>query len=229
MIFRSARRAPSPLPQDAQRHELRRHCKSSPTSPLQVCLYRRWRGNQSGADVKNGCTCTSGYTIRGTVSGLTRLRAWYFKLSTRAVAVTPGMPLAPPVPITSNGPFTFIVEIPRALLAMGWLSIISQQPASPDQICLVSQRNQLPAGNVTDSEVGCSQFALCRQCWGQHGLRLHRRRYHWCAHCASRFPGWRGHIPTTRSSVLRIENMYSWVTKGATTSRPSLSTSQVAR
>ncbi len=61
------------------------------------------------------------------------------------------------MPITSNGPFT-IVESPPTV-SDGLVADISQQPASPSQPCLVRNAINFQAGNVTDIEVGCSQFA----------------------------------------------------------------------
>ena len=101
----------------------------------------------------------NGYTIHGTVSGLqgSGLVLQIVEPGTRGHPEHPGHKVGPPVPITSNGPFT-IVEGPPTV-SSGLVAVISQQPASPSQPCLVHNAINFQAGNVTDIEVGCSQFA----------------------------------------------------------------------
>jgi 6-phosphogluconolactonase len=131
--------------------------KSSPTSPLQVCLVAGGVGTIAGANVKNvDVTCTSGYTIRGTVSGL-QGSGLVLQIVDPGHRGHPGHNVGAPEPITSNGSFT-IVESPPTV-SNGLVARISQQPASPDQSCLVRNAINFQVGNVTDSEVGCSQFA----------------------------------------------------------------------
>ena len=96
----------------------------------------------------------NGYTIRGTVSGLQGSGLVLQIVDWRARGHA-GQKVGPPVPITSNGPFTFIVETPPPTGSNGLVALISQQPASPSQTCLV----RYAINFHTDLEVGCSEFA----------------------------------------------------------------------
>jgi len=135
--------------------------KSSPTFPLQVCLVADGVGTVAAADVTNvdvTCTSASSYTIRGTVSGLqgSGLVLQIVEPGHRGYPAYPGHNIGPQVPITSNGPFTIVESAPTG---SHLVAVISQEPASPDQSCLVRNAINFQAENVTDVEVGCSQFA----------------------------------------------------------------------
>jgi 6-phosphogluconolactonase len=134
--------------------------KSSPTSPLQVCLVADGVGTIAAADVKNvDVTCISGYTVGGTVSGLTGSRLVLQIFQASGVRNQPPYPFGPPLRITSNGPFTFDIVYPEGGFASTGAKI-SQQPASPRQICVIHNAGiNLLAANVTDIEVGCSHYS----------------------------------------------------------------------
>jgi 6-phosphogluconolactonase len=135
--------------------------RSSPTSPLQVCSVTDGVGTIAAADVKNvDVTCMNGYTVGGTVSGLTGfgLVLQIFRYS--LVKGHPPYLFGPPLRITSNGPFTFDIVYPEGAFSVATFAAISQQPASPSQICLIHNADiTRQAANVTDIEVGCSQYS----------------------------------------------------------------------
>jgi hypothetical protein len=135
--------------------------KSSPTSPLQVCDVAGGVGAIAAANVKNvDVSCVSGYTIGGTVSGLTGSG---LVLQIFAKYPTKGgqpFPFGPPLRITSNGPFTFDIVYPEGGFGFFTDATISRQPASPSQICLIYNADiHVGAANVTDIEVGCSRHS----------------------------------------------------------------------
>ncbi|HWS68092.1 MAG TPA: beta-propeller fold lactonase family protein [Steroidobacteraceae bacterium] len=101
------------------------------------------------------------YTVAGTVSGL-QGSGLVIQIADPGTGGGPGHPghgghdVGLPLQITSNGPFTAIESPPTV---GKWLvARISQQP-SPYQFCLLRYPDNLQATNVTDIEVGCSQFA----------------------------------------------------------------------
>ena len=127
------------------------------SSPVQYCQVTNGTGTIAAANVTNvTVTCGNGYAVRVTVSGL-QGSGLVLQIVDPGHRGHPGHDVGPPVPITSNGPFT-IVESPPTV-SNGLVARISQEPASPDQSCLVHNAINFQAGNVTDSEVGCSQFA----------------------------------------------------------------------
>jgi len=137
--------------------------KIQPTSsPAQNCQVANGTGTIAAANVTNvDVTCTSGsYTIHGTVSGL-QGSGLVVQIADPGTGGGPGHgghgghDVGPPLQIISNGPFTATESPPTA---GKWLvARISQQP-SPYQSCLLRYSVNVQAGNVTDIEVGCSQF-----------------------------------------------------------------------
>ena len=137
--------------------------KSQPTSsPAQKCQVANGTGTIAAANVTNvAVTCQS--TIGGgTVSGLVGSG-----LVLRLVAPAPcyshfcGVyPISNPLPINSNGAFTFtmadIIDPQQYGLVQPSVRIsIYQQPGSPTQSCVL----QHTANGATYADVGCSQFA----------------------------------------------------------------------
>jgi 6-phosphogluconolactonase len=139
--------------------------KTQPSAPVQNCTVTNGSGTVGTANVTTvavACSTVAGYTIRGTVSGLqgSGLVLQIFDPGTRGYYGIPGHPghsVGPPLQITSNGRFTIVESPPTASNAL--LAEISQQPASPYQPCLVHNAIDFQAGNVTNVEVGCSQYA----------------------------------------------------------------------
>ena len=135
--------------------------KSSPTSPLQVCYVADGVGTIAAADVKNvDVSCEPGYTIGGTVSGLTGSGLVLQMLAPSGKRLQPPIPLGPPLRIISNGPFTFDIVLSQSNFGFFAGVTVSQQPASPAQLCVIHNADtQIGAANVTDIEVGCSQHS----------------------------------------------------------------------
>ena len=143
--------------------------KSSPTSPLQVCMVANGTGTIATTDVTNvDVTCTNGYTVGGTVSGLTGSG---LVLQIVKAGLDPGshhvlvFNIGPPLHITPNGTFTFDVVLPGNFgspdgYGSSATAEILQQPASPSPQCVIhNARINLQNANKTDIEVGCSQFS----------------------------------------------------------------------
>jgi 6-phosphogluconolactonase len=136
--------------------------KIQPTSPAQNCMVANGAGTIAAVNVTSvDVTCTSGYTLRGTISGLqgSGLELQIVDPGTRGSygGGHPGHNVGPPLQITSNGPFTIVESPPTA--SEGLIAVISRQPASPSQFCLMHNAIDFQAANVTNIEVGCSQFA----------------------------------------------------------------------
>jgi 6-phosphogluconolactonase (cycloisomerase 2 family) len=137
--------------------------KNSPTSPLQICTVADGVGTIAATDVTNvSITCKSGYTVGGTVSGLQGsglvlqlrrpLNCGYD--GCRGASPNVGRPLQ----ITLNGPFTFKTVLPAN--TAGWSVLVTQQPASPTQLCVTRNAGIGTQGAaVADVEVVCSQFS----------------------------------------------------------------------
>src|SRR5882762_4266311 len=132
--------------------------KSSPTSPLQVCSVADGVGAIAATDVKNvDVTCINGYTIGGTVSGLTGSGLVLQIVRATGVKFKPPVPFGPPLRITSNGRFTFDIVYPEGAFSIWAGTTISQQPASPSQFCSIHNADiYRQDANITDIEVGCS-------------------------------------------------------------------------
>lgn len=132
--------------------------KTQPTSsPAQHCQVANGTGTIAAANVTTvDVTCTSGYTIRGNVSGL-QGAGLVLQIAVPGTRGHPGHNVGPPVPITSNGPFTIVESAPTDSNAL--VAFVSQQPASPYQPCLLRNAIDFQAGNVTGVEVACSQYA----------------------------------------------------------------------
>jgi len=132
--------------------------KNQPTSsPAQHCQVANGTGTIAAANVTNvDVTCTSGYSIHGTVSGL-QGSGLLLQIVDPGNRTHPGHDVGPPVPITSNGSFTIVESPPTVSNAL--VARVSQQPTSPDQPCLLRNGINFQAGNVTDVEVACSQYA----------------------------------------------------------------------
>ncbi len=137
--------------------------KNQPTSsPVQFCQTTNGTGTVAAANVTNvTVACGNGYSVRVTVSGL-QGSGLVLQISDpgtggHGLPVHPGHDVGPPVPITSNEPFTIVESLPTV---SNWLvARVSQQATSPDQSCLLRNAINFQAGNVTDVEVGCTQFA----------------------------------------------------------------------
>ena len=139
---------------------------TQPTSPAQTCVVTHGSGTMGSNDVANvAVSCTGGYTIRGTISGL-QGSGLVLQFSDPGTGCGPGCGygghahpghnVGPPLQITSNGPFTIVESPPTVSTVL--IAVISQWP-TPYQSCLVRYPVNLQARNVTDIEVGCSQFA----------------------------------------------------------------------
>ena len=140
--------------------------RSSPTSPPQGCLVAGGVGTIAATDVTNvSVTCESGYTVGGTVSGLqgSGLVLQLFAPGGHAPGPGggyshPGHNVGPPLQISSNGPFTFGIVLPEDSVSLPVL--LTQQPASPTQLCVIRHAGiEMQGAAVTDLEVVCSQFS----------------------------------------------------------------------
>ncbi len=135
--------------------------KNQPTSsPAQVCQVANGTGTIATANVTNvDVTCTSGYTIRGTISGLVGSGL------TLAICVLvhngPGLHL--PIcnnlkQVSADGTYT-LATVNLADNSGSYLSI-SQQPSSPTQNCTISNAAiSTQAANDTGFTVSCAEFA----------------------------------------------------------------------
>ncbi len=144
--------------------------KSSPTSPPQVCTVADGVGTIAATDVTNvTVTCENGFRVGGTVSGL-QGSGLVLQVVVPGRGCGPGCQLGghfnpgynvgPPLQITSNGPFTFNIAYSESIGLPTMLAVVSQQPASPSQYCMMhNDAFNIQAANVTDIEVGCSQHA----------------------------------------------------------------------
>ena len=144
--------------------------KSSPTSPPQVCTVADGVGTIAATDVTNvTVTCENGFTIGGTVSGL-QGSGLVLQLvvpgsgcgpgCNRGGHGHPGYNVGPPLQITSNGPFTFDIAYSESIGLPTMLAVVSQQPASPSQYCMMhNDAINIQAGIATHIEVGCSHHA----------------------------------------------------------------------
>jgi hypothetical protein len=130
--------------------------KDQPTSsPAQSCQVANGTGTIAAANVTTvDVTCTTGYTIRGMVSGL-QGPGLVLQIVDPGSRRHPGHNVGAPLKINSDRPFT-IVESPPTVSGV-LLAEISQWPGSPYQRCLVRNAANR-AANVTDFDVGCSQF-----------------------------------------------------------------------
>jgi len=127
--------------------------EAQPSSPTQYCSVANASGIVAAANVTNvSVTCGNGYTVGGTVSGLVgsglEMQMSGRSHNGRTIAI------GPPLQINSNGAFTFDAVSNMSLVTA---VDITQQPASPTQLCLI--HNFVQAANVTDVEVVCSQFS----------------------------------------------------------------------
>ena len=115
---------------------------TQPTSPAQLCTV----ANGSGTATKNitnvTVTCALSYTIGGTVTGL---------VGTGLVLQNNG---GEKLPITANGPFTFVNQIPTG---GPYAVTIATQPTNPAQTCVVTTGtgSGTATGNVTSVVITC--------------------------------------------------------------------------
>jgi len=112
--------------------------------------------------VKNvDVTCLSGYTIGGTVSGLTGSGLVLQIVGNISDNRKPNIvPFGPPLPIPANEHFTFDIVYPEGGFGFATGATVSHQPTSPSQICLIQNADiHIQAANVLDIEVDCSQFS----------------------------------------------------------------------
>jgi 6-phosphogluconolactonase (cycloisomerase 2 family) len=113
----------------------------------------------AAANVTNvSVACGNGYTVGGTVSGLVG-SGLVLQISAPGYGGYP-YDVSPPLPINSNGPFTFDFVSPGNTSGTFVRIGHGHQPASPTQFCVVNNgRISVQAANVTDVAVVCSQFS----------------------------------------------------------------------
>jgi hypothetical protein len=118
--------------------------KTQPTSPNQTCTVTNGSGSISSANVTNVsvvCT-TNGYTVGGTISGLT---------GTGLVLQNNG---ADDLAVTANGSFTFGKTVASG---SAYAVSVKMQPSSPAQFCTVANgTGNVVNGNIATVTVSCS-------------------------------------------------------------------------
>jgi 6-phosphogluconolactonase (cycloisomerase 2 family) len=134
--------------------------KTQPTSsPAQNCQVANGGGTMPAANVTDvDVTCTSGFTVGGTVSGLVGSGL------TLSLCVTPqhggieGSPCHAELLIHVNGEFTMDDVFPANYTSGAYVAI-TQQPTSPAQHCLISNAKvSIQNANDTSVTVSCSTF-----------------------------------------------------------------------
>ena len=130
---------------------------AQPSTPAQDCSVANASGTVAAADVTNVNVFCLGHTVGGTVSGLvgSGLEIQMSKPSHGQLIV-----IGNPLQINSNGAFTFD---PAYNLSVATEVDITQQPASPTQLCVIHNTGiagiVAQGANVTDVEVVCSRFS----------------------------------------------------------------------
>ncbi len=115
---------------------------TQPTSPAQICTVASPSGTATG-DVTLNVSCVLSYTIGGTVTGVVGTG---LKLQN-----TGGEQL----PITANGAFTFVNQVPTGT---PYTITISAQPTGPTQTCVITNgtASGTATSNITSVAVTCS-------------------------------------------------------------------------
>ena len=129
---------PTPLPSGANYSVI---VKSSPTSPPQACQVTNGFGTINAANVTNvSVACSSGFTVGGTVSGLS---------GSGLVLDNNGEDLR----ISTSGAFTFPTPLPSGA---SYSVTVKSWPTSPPQACQVAHgAGTINAANVTNVSVTC--------------------------------------------------------------------------
>jgi 6-phosphogluconolactonase (cycloisomerase 2 family) len=135
--------------------------KAQPSSPIQFCSVANDTGTLLAGDVSNvSVTCAAGYSVGGTVSGLVG-SGLVLQLRTSNYPSRGSHDLGSPVPVQTDGAFTFDTIFSATYNGRGTVATIKQQPASPTQRCVLNNAAIMANGtaNVTDISVVCAQFS----------------------------------------------------------------------
>ena len=124
--------------------------QSQPSAPAQHCTVANGSGTagtDNPSNVTVSCTASTGYTVGGTVTGLTGSGLML------DVVVSGAQPLAS-VPVSATGTFTFPIEFGQGAM---YIVAVGHQPASPTQLCVVTGGGgTVGTANVTDVSVQCA-------------------------------------------------------------------------
>jgi len=114
--------------------------QTQPTNPTQTCTVTNGSGMANTGNVTNvAISCTSKYSIGGTVTGLS---------GSGLVLQNNGLDN---LPISANGTFTFATPVPGA-----YAVTVLTQPSNPTQTCQITNGSGTATANVTNVTVTCS-------------------------------------------------------------------------
>jgi 6-phosphogluconolactonase (cycloisomerase 2 family) len=135
--------------------------ETQPNTPAQNCIVTNGSGTVGTASINTvavACSTVAGYTVGGTVSGLVG-SGLTLQIDHPGGRGHPGHNVGPPVPITSNGPFTLGGAYP-ATYSGGDRVEVTQQPSSPTQQCVINNA-AVSIQNVNDTSVtvSCAEYS----------------------------------------------------------------------